>query len=369
MTTNTLPVIEVSGPGRSRGQAHGEALRGLISEHLERWEEQLREDLALSPADYADTFFAETNFLPAIERWTPDLLAEVHGIAEGAGVPFDSVLLRQLSDEEPWFRREKRLGQSGGKGCSSIGYTADRASCVAQNMDTPAWWNGHQILLRTRDERGTEALVFTLAGKISLAGMNNHGLGICCNTLAQLDHARDGLPEDFVVRGFLACKSWKDGIAFLRSVKHASGQNYLLGGPGGQLLDLECSAATVVDYPQTHGHYTVHTNHPLVNTDQAQHQALGEAEGIEVTAPTGGSYDRFAVLSAMLEQAPASREHIASALACHQGPVCRHIDDSGGTAVTLGTLIMDCGPKPTLHVAPGPPCSTEFSSYEFSREA
>jgi len=367
MTTISLPLVEVSGAGRARGRAHGESMRGLIIEHLGRWEDQLRKDLTLSPAKYAEAFFAETNFLPAIERWTPDLLEEVRGIAEGANLPFDRVLLRQLSDEEPWFRREKKLGQSLAKGCSSIGYSADGTTCVAQNMDTPAWWDGYQILLRSRDERGTEALVFTLAGKISLAGMNNRGLAICCNTLAQLDHSRDGLPEDFVVRGFLACETWEDGIAFLYSVKHASGQNYLLGGPAGQLLDLECSAASVVDYSRSHGHYSMHTNHPLANTDLDQHQALGE--GVAATAPTGSSYDRFDVLSELLQQAPRSSEIIASALASHRGPVCRHIDDSGGTAVTLGTLIMDCGPVPTLRVAPGPPCSTTFSSHGFSQEA
>ena len=38
--------------------------------------------------------------------------------------------------------------------------------------------------------------MFTVAGKISLAGLNSHGVAICCNTLAQLDIERRWVADD-----------------------------------------------------------------------------------------------------------------------------------------------------------------------------
>src|SRR6185503_16969789 len=44
-----------------------------------------------------------TGFLAAIERHTPDLLAEVRGIADGSNVAFDRTLALNLMDEEWWL--------------------------------------------------------------------------------------------------------------------------------------------------------------------------------------------------------------------------------------------------------------------------
>ena len=36
-------------------------------------------------------FFAETDFVSSMERWTPDLLEEIKGIADGSEIPYDVV--------------------------------------------------------------------------------------------------------------------------------------------------------------------------------------------------------------------------------------------------------------------------------------
>ena len=248
----------------------------MIHEHMARWQDALRTDLGMEPDEYLAMFLAETDFLPAIERWTPDLLEEVRGIAEGAGVDFDYALVRQLSDEEPWYRFEKKieLGIRPPESCSALGAwdQGDGPPVLAQNMDTPAYYDGHQVLLHIKDpSTAVQALVFTVAGKISLAGLNNQGVGICCNTLIQLNCAIDGLPEDFLVRGFLARPNLDEALAFVRGVKHASGQNYVVGGPD-RVLDLECSANKICEFTAySEANRVYHTNHPLVNDDQEYH--------------------------------------------------------------------------------------------------
>jgi isopenicillin-N N-acyltransferase-like protein len=366
--------ISISGDGRTRGRQHGEELRGLVQAHQARWAESMRADLNMPVDAYLSRLFGETRFLPAIERHTPDLLEEVRGIAEGAGTDFAVTLAIQLSDEEPWFRRRIKLETTAGRGCTAIGVDvgSDAPTLIAQNMDMPKWSDGHQVLVDiTDDVSGTRALVFTLAGKLSLNGLNAHGVGICCNGLSQLDHSPDGLPEDFVVRGFLTRKSLEDGLDFMRSIRHASGQNYVVGGPGARAVNIEVSAERVVEWrPDADARMLFHTNHPLANDDQAiyRQQAAGLDEAMRRRLFYGTSHLRMAVLNARFT-APYDRidiDGIKAALSDHDGPVCRHGEIEGMTDhYTIGCMVMELGGAPRLHVAPGPPCQTPFETHGF----
>lgn len=370
-----IPEVLVEGDGRSRGRAHGEALRPLVHEHLERWLTAIGEDLGVEPRAYLEHFLAQTNFLPAIDRWTPDLLEEVKGIAEGAGTPFALTLARQLSDEEPWFRRAYRLSSNSALGCSSIGRDASASgpAIVAQNMDVPRWFDGTQIILRVRDSvHDVECLMLTVAGKISLAGMNDAGLGMCCNTLSQLDYAKDGLPEDFVVRGFLSHRRLEDGLDFLHRIKHASGQNYTVGAPGRPVLNLECSARSITTYrPEGVSGRVFHTNHPFTNPDQDLFRRM--SEGMDETALRrfyfGNSRERFTVLENHLGRPSAvlTTDLMKTVFSDQDAPVSRlGSEGNKNDNFTLACLIMTLDTQPSLEVAPGPPCRTPFQTFHFS---
>jgi len=367
-----IRVLVLEGPPRERGRIHGETLRAEIRDMISAWKKDIHDDMGMDPDLFLQQFLAETDFLPAIRRWTPDLLEEVEGIAEGAGVDFGTILARQLSDEEPWFRLEKKLPVllARSEKCSALGtgLRDGHPPIVAQNMDTPAYYDGYQILVHVKDPASSlEAFVFTIAGKISLAGLNNRAIGICCNSLLQLNYAQDGLPEDFIVRGVLARPTLDDALAFMRRVKHASGQNYILGGPE-RVLDLECSANKISEFTPSPGADRVyHTNHPLVNDDQAIWQRrleLAPPDVVQATLARSTTQARFNTLEELLGD-PAETltvERIKAVLSSHEGPVCV---DRGGSRITLGSLIMELSPSPALHLSPGPPCTTPFSTYTF----
>lgn len=366
--------IIIKGDGRTRGRQHGEELRDLIREHQQRWADVLRADLDMAVDPYLQRLLTETDFLPAIERHTPDLLEEVRGIAEGAGTPFTTTLARQLSDEEPWFRRRIKLDAMAGRGCSSIGADAgtDRATLIAQNLDMPAWCDGYQILADIEDTvSSSRALVFTLAGKLSLNGLNANGLGICCNTLSQLDYSATGLPEDFVVRGFLAQPDLQAGLSFMRGIEHASGQNYTIGAPGSRAINLEVSAGAVIEWrPRDDASFVFHTNHPMENADRAIFlaQSAGMDDAMLRNLFYGTSYPRMAALDASIggQAGPPDIAAIMAALSDHRGPVCRHGEvDGAKDQYTLGSMVMELGDTPRLHIAAGPPCRTPFEVHDF----
>jgi hypothetical protein len=189
-----LSIITCSGPARARGQIHGERLRDTIASGLERWLSVLARTHRQDADDYIRDFLRETDHLPAIERWTPDLLEEVRGIAEGANQPFNRILAYNLLDEE-WSYAESR--GSGATGCTAVGYrTVYGRPVIAKNMDIPEVHNGTQVVLRLRPENEPEQLVFTFAGCITLMGSMRPELGSsstvsrCCPIRARVYRSR-----------------------------------------------------------------------------------------------------------------------------------------------------------------------------------
>ena len=154
--------------------------------------------------------------------------------------------------------------------CSGLGIaaTASHPAIVAQNMDLESFRDGLQTLLHIKDPSGLEAYVLTAPGLIGVNGINDQGVGVTANTLAQLAHNRDGLPVAFVVRGVLQRSTFGEIEAFLNGVHHASGQNYTVGASG-RVAYFEASAHKVVEV-STNGGFLYHTNHPLANDDYSE---------------------------------------------------------------------------------------------------
>lgn len=372
MSSSKLSVYTFPGPPRERGRAQGEELRARIAGHLEKWKEVCVASTGLTVQHYLSRLYAETDFFPAIETYTPDLLEEVRGIAEGAGQEFELVMARQLSDEEPWFRTWLRYEEVLGENCSALaaGKEEGLPPLVAQNMDTPGYYNGDQVVLRVR-EPGTEveALVFTVAGKLSLCGMNNRGVAICCNTLSQLDYSRTGLPEDFIVRRVLQLENLAQVKDFMFGVPHASGQNYVLGDSSG-VTDLECSAGKVVEMkPDPDTGRLAHTNHPLVNDDTGFYtRGLEKLKGRlsaddEKRLSRSTTERRLKVLKELMAGTEVlTPEEIGRILSDRTAPLCARAE----TYYTAGTVIFELDKEhPRFHVAVDPSAGTPFETLTF----
>ena len=369
--------LRLEGRARERGRVQGEALRSTIVEGIARWKDALGRATRLQPDDYLERLLAATDFLPAVERWTPDLLDEVRGIGEGAGIPFRDIFAYQLMDEE-WLFRTALLRKETGRAiehCSMIGvFKEGEAPILAQNMDLPKYYDGTQTLLHLMEGDGdtaVESLVFTAAGLIGTLGLNSRAVGVCVNTLSQLDHAPYGLPVAFITRRLIASPAQQDALDFVRMVDHASGQNYAIGGPE-TIVDVECSAHGAVQFAP-HPTRVYHTNHPLVNPD---HPAYREGRGGQGSAgPVEGeagpetriasnSEQRFALLDQVVGR---SSEHLTvekvmSILATREVPISVPRDGTGDS-MSLGSLIRELSIPPVLHIAPGPPAETLYTRW------
>lgn len=376
---DNLQVLTLDGLPRKRGQIHGEALRSKIKEAINCWKGFFPKFKHMNQDEYINKFLEETNFLPAIKKWTPDLLEEVKGIGEGAGVDFKTIYAYQLMDEEWLFRRKTTLEapEQEASNCSSLGVfkQASIPAMVAQNMDIPNYAHGFQALLHIKHPNSSlEILAFTYTGLIILNGMNSRPVGVCCNTLSQLNYSFHGLPVAFVLRGILQQPNHEEAVKFIHQIKHASGQNYIIGGKE-KVADYECSANKVSRFiPYDGANRVYHTNHPFLNDDRSTYRE--KQKRLSQDEKTQGSLNselRFRSLETRLRDPEKiiTVETVKSALSSHDHPkypVCRHKKTERG-AMTLGSTIMVLSSSPEMILAPGPPCLTEYKTYKFSSDS
>jgi isopenicillin-N N-acyltransferase-like protein len=354
--TPGLDRVTVAGRPREIGRGHGEEMRAAIAAGLERWFEVVGGDTGIAGEPYVTSFLEATDFLKAIDYFAPALIEEVRGIAEGASQRFDTMLAYQMMDEE-WAYRVAlmRTRRSSVEACSAAGVVrGDGTSLLAQNMDLPSHYDGSQILLHARPADGTELMAFGPAGLIGTTGLNVHGVGVCVNALFQLRHRSAGLPVGFVIRGVLAQQSAADAVSLLKTVPHATGQNYMVGGPG-ELHDFECSPGQVREV-RVEGSQVTHTNHVLASTDidpavEADHDSTTVARLGRLRSELGDLGEK------------ASIEDLTRVLSDSTVPVCV---PRGSSWMTLGSVVMELSAEPVLHIAPGPPANTPYSTVGFT---
>jgi predicted choloylglycine hydrolase len=359
-----LTVLVLEGTARERGLTHGKALKKQIHELVKLWKEDLAERYRTDADAFIKRFVKQTDYPAAIKKWTPELLDEIRGIAEGSGMDFDTMLVFQLMDE--YFVQGKAIAA---EHCSGLGWPRRDgvATHIAQNLDLEGFRNGYQVLLHIKyPGSGLETAVVSHAGLIGWNGLNNKGIGICCNTLLQLGNCRDGLPVNCVVRGVLQQQTEDNAVRFLQRIKHASGQNYIVGGPR-SVHCLECSAGKASPFrPDDKRGLVWHTNHPLVNDDyNASYRAQRK------TGQADNSSVRLRSLETRLSKnSPAlGMDLIKAVLTARDSaeyPVCRPLKNKKDN-FTFACTIMVLTDRPTLYVAPGPPDATPFEPFTFAR--
>ena len=362
-----LKTITVSGNGYERGYQHGHQMKKEIAELMLLWKKDLEQNIHMPADTFIHNFLAATNFIPSIKKYTPDILDEVRGIAKGADQSFNDMLAFQLVDEY-WVYADKMSNDTIHHHCSDIGVPAKngRPAYVSQNMDLDAWMDGYQIILHIQRHGNTpEQYVLSRAGLVALNGINENGIGVCVNTLMQLQASSNGLPVAFVVRGLLEKNNNKEVLQFIQTTKHASGQNYTIGIVD-SVYDFEASANKVIRlYPDASG-IVFHTNHPVVNNDVKPWYQDYYQKFLAGTTQNLNSEIRFATLKRRANETTDKNDmFIKTTLRSkddNNNPVCRtHLSSKHG--FTFGSVILTLSGKRIMQVTAGPPDESEYQTF------
>ncbi|HJO95301.1 MAG TPA: C45 family peptidase [Victivallales bacterium] len=348
-------ILVLEGTPYNRGLIHGETLKQEIHEIIGLWKENLSNRLKSDINKYFKKFYERTDFITTINKWTPGLLDEIKGLSNGSGIDYDTILTFQFLDEL-WLSIEKETLNH----CSSMGFNSTNKTpvCIAQNLDIESFRDNYQIVFHVKNlENNLEIFLLSSAGLIGMNGMNSNSIGICCNCLSQLKFNNIGLPVAFVVRGLLEQQTEADALNFIKNIKHASGQNYIVGTQK-NVYDFECSTNKVIEFKSKNENSSVcHTNHPLVNNDyKLEYKKMDDKSKLSYNLNSNERYKSLKNRSEKISQKDRFSE-IKNTLMAKDSvtdPICSTIGDGSHSSswgiFTFASTIMILSEVPELHV-------------------
>lgn len=398
--------IRVSGLPRERGRQYGkqaaEKIRRNVQHHLRPgqlppWEKTVG--------------YINNIYVPGLQEYFPSALEEMQGIAEGAGVTIEEIIMLNArydlsrapggsryrpppeSKNAAWLStRNSMIPPSNLSGftdnasdwddldneCTSCafwqGATKDGAVYTAQNWDISShlYFDDLVILLEIHPDPSEDVpsmFVVTEAGQMGRSGMNSAGLGLTANSL---NSTADYFPQDetprlpvsMLRRLFLQEKSFPKGLqAIYHAPRHVSNNLTLSTAEGfGLCMELMPDEAFVIT-PSGNENHLIHSNHFLS-------PAIHARPDIKDSYAGGSSWFRHVRLEKGVQPFLDGRvdsDVLAKAFADHLGypqSLCQHVDNSGGSGIpgypfkksmTVVCVVYDLTHK-VVTVCKGPPC-------------
>jgi len=345
--------IEVSGTplemGRQIGEAGREEIRGFTAIALERVNKTI-------PVSRQNAMAVCRDSIPYIEAYSPDMLEELRGMQESAGVSLEELILLQIRNQ---------LQPDADAGCTSFSTTrrssAAESAIVGQNWDNDPALDPFTVVLTRRPADKPALMNITQAGLIAYIGLNDRGIGMCMNTLPAPSR-RLGVPHYFAVRAIYETTTLDDAVQAVRRAERAIPGNVILATPQGP-ADLEITLGDVHVLRDEGTGLVVHTNHclhpdlVLINDDFPELiQSTPRKMRIEKLF---GESDR-----------PLSMENAKTALRDHDHypkSICRHPNEhpTNGFWVSVLSVIIEADAG-RMHVSRGNPCEKPYETYQLN---
>ncbi|MDO4290784.1 MAG: C45 family peptidase [Eggerthellaceae bacterium] len=356
-----IPFAELSGTPYEIGFAHGSAFRAQVAASLSCYRHMF--------ADYAGLEWARAcelagRWLSSIEAYEPRYVEEMRGLAEGAGVAFEEILVLNCRSELVFVGAEADKADGG---CTAIGVAAERARggnvLLAQNWDWKSTQRDAMVALRIRQQGVPDVLMVTEAGIIGKVGMNAEGVGVCLNALST-DRVPQGLPLHIALRGVLESATIADAIAAATRMPLGCCANFMIAHGTGEVVDIELDGDDFdVLYP-TDG-LCVHANHFV----SPRLPRVGERDTLKFKVPD--TFIRRGRAEKLLRgvSGPINASDVKRVLCDHAewpSAICRHDDvtkPEGLRMATVFSLIMDVSCRRML-LCFGSPCEQDYQELE-----
>jgi isopenicillin-N N-acyltransferase-like protein len=353
-----FPFIEISGAPFDRGIQYGEQAANLIRFNLAGYWQLFEHDTGM---DRAAALSQAQPYLEPIRSYTPHLLEEMRGIAEGANLPLDEILALNCRTELLSLGAAPLRGE-----CTALFVaperTAGKRALLAQNWDWADILRGGMVLLRIEQSGRPTVLTLTEAGMVGKIGLNSAGVGVCTNFLRH-DHRRIGLPFHIILREALNAPRLGLAVAAIYRDGRADAGNYLLARAGGEAVNLEATPNEVAFLHPQDG-LLLHTNHFLAPRLQ------GGDSGIITSDNTLARYARGTHLL-RLQAGEVTVETVITILRDHfdyPKSICRHPDPTEPRvqqSATLASMILDLAAG-RMHFTFGEPCQADYEVVELA---
>jgi isopenicillin-N N-acyltransferase-like protein len=260
-----FPLIEISGPSRERGRQYGQKAAGRIKKGTTHYFAQLKE-LSLDANGVAALV---RDYLPVIEGFDPNYIEEMRGIAEGADVPFEDVVLLNARTEiiklaNPAIRARLKTPEDP-DGCTGVVVmpqaTANGRLIHAQNWDWKRECAETAVVLKVRRDDGPDLMTFTEAGALGRCGFNAVGIAITANYLeSDRDYRQVGVPLALIRRKVLEQEHLALAMRAVYCTRKSAANNMIVSHREGVAIDFECAPDETFQVHPQNG-LLVHANH------------------------------------------------------------------------------------------------------------
>lgn len=248
--SNENPILKLSGTPYEIGYKHGCQMKGKVHTSIETYERMFKE-----AADYSwqDAREKALSHITAIEKYNPNYIKEMEGIAEGADVQFEDILILNTRSEIALINSID--------GCTSFALTEPKTTqnWLAQNWD----WKGEQIdslvHMKIEQENLPTIQMITEAGIIGKIGCNTAGIGVCLNALVT-NKWEPKVPIHLGLRAILESNTFEEAIAKVEYNQMASPANFLIASKIGHAVSMEVSPVQTELIKKRDG-AIFHTNH------------------------------------------------------------------------------------------------------------
>jgi isopenicillin-N N-acyltransferase like protein len=360
-----FPLIEVSGPPRERGRQYGRAAAARIRLGVEHYTAQLGATAFPWPAVRELVH----RYLPTIEAFEPAYVEEMRGIAEGAGLEFEAIVLLNARTEvlKSAQRRQAAAAEPERDGCTGVVVLPEashgRTVIHAQNWDWKVECVETAVVLRILRDDGPDLLTFTEAGGLARSGLNAAGIAITANYLeSDRDYRQVGVPLALIRRKVLESEHVALAMRAVYVTPKSAANNMIVSHAGGVAIDFECAPDETFQVHPERG-VLVHANHwqspvalaklrdtGVANTPDSLYRDL-RVRGL--LAPQIGGITRETVKAALLDDFATPWS------------VCRPPRPSvGGSTVTATVAMIVMEPAAgMLEAAPLPALNRRFTTY------
>lgn len=276
------PLIEIAGTPVDRGEQYGRAAADRIRKGMAHYGAQL---VAMG-LDEVGLARVVKRYLPSIEAFAPTYVEEMRGIARGADVPFDQIVLLNARTEVLELakhpERQNMLDvPDEPDGCTvAVGLpaaTRDGTLIHAHNWDWKSECAETSVILRIRRDDGPDILTFTEAGALARFGFNGHGIAITGNYLeSDRDYRQMGVPLALIRRKVLEQERLALALHTVYTAPKSASNNITVTHRAGLCFNVECAPDETFPVEPKDG-LLVHSNHWLSPVAQARLRDTGIA--------------------------------------------------------------------------------------------
>jgi hypothetical protein len=252
LTTNAYsvpPLIRIEGNARERGMAYGKRFKEGIRSFLAA---EIETAFVGKPASREQLLHYATACALVVRQECPLIAEEFAGIAEGAGVTFNEIVLINLHEE--LYHRVNLPDAAAPKHghCTAVAVSpsdsGDTKTYVGQTWDWMPSVAGKSAVLEWRRADGVSVLAYGFPGMPMGAGVNAVGIALCWTSAALGEKGqspRVGIPSYMLIAHLLAQKDLEGVIREAKKSKNAGWFTFVMADGHGNLLNVEGSPTRV----------------------------------------------------------------------------------------------------------------------------